>query len=510
MGADAGNAFAEAPPPQQPLYMEINDQYRDWWTKHKKRPPIPKGYVLPVLHAIQGHPESPRLWDQYISNILVQKENFRNTTHEKCIYSTKIKGKKVLFLRQVDDFAVACKDKTIAQAVIKQIGQYLSVPLNDLGIIKKFNGIDVTQARDYVKISCETFLDKVLDQHGWQETITQHNPIPMRDDNTYQQQLEIAELPTTIQQQQQLRDENFNYRQVIGEAIYAMTVARPDISAAVIKLSQYAANPAKIHYQALRHLMKYLALTKSHGIHYWRTVPNLLLPDVKPQTCILDDDITRSIPQNTKPEVLQGYVDSDWGTDRSHRRSVTGIAIILAGAVIAYKTKYQPTVALSSTEAEFAAAAEAGKMILYLRSILYELGFEQHLPTVLFEDNQGALHMANSGQPTKRTRHMDIKYFALQNWCETDLIKLQQISTKYNISDAFTKNLGRIKFYQQMDVLMGRRIPVYSPTFKPPRTDTIQAKIKQSKQIHHESSTPTLSSIIQRMIPTYDLTASAA
>ena len=101
--------------------------------------------------------------------------------------------------------------------------------------------------------------------------------------------------------------------------------------------------------------------------------------------------------------------------------------------------------------------------------------------------------MANSGQPTKRTCHRDIKYFALQNWCETDLIKLQQISTKYNISDAFTKNLGRIKFHQQMDVLMGRRVPVYSPTFKPPRTDTIKAKIKESKQIHHELSTPTLS-----------------
>ena len=247
------------------------------------------------------------------------KKNFRNTTHEKCIYSTKIKGKKVLFLQQVDDFTVACKDKTIAQAVIKQIGQYLSVPLNDLGIIKKFNGIDVTQARDYVKISCETFLDKVLDQHGWQETITQHNPIPMGDDNTNQHQLEITELPTTVQQQQQLCNENFNHCQVIGEAIYAMTVARPDISSVVIILSQYAANPVKKHYHALRHLMKYLALTMSHGIHYWRTVPNLLLPDIKPQACILDNDITRSIPQNSKPEVLQGYIDSDWGKDRTHR-----------------------------------------------------------------------------------------------------------------------------------------------------------------------------------------------
>ena len=118
--------------------------------------------------------------------------------------------------------------------------------------------------------------------------------------------------------------------------------------------------------------------------------------------------------------------------------------------------------------------------------------------------------MANSGQPTKRTRHMDIKYFALQNWCETDLIKLQQITTQHNISDAFTKNLGRIKFYQQTDVLMGRRVPIYSPIFKPPATDTLKAHIKKSQQTTKESSQPTLSSIIKRMIPTYDMTASAA
>ena len=157
MGADAGNAFAEAPPPNQQFYMEIDEQFHDWWTIHKKSPLIPKGYVLPVLHAIQGHPESPHLWDQYISDILVKQERFKNTTHEKCIYSTTIRGHKVLFLRQVDDFAVACKDESIAKAVIKQVGQYLSVPLNDLGVIKKFNGIDVLQARDYIKYHANLF-----------------------------------------------------------------------------------------------------------------------------------------------------------------------------------------------------------------------------------------------------------------------------------------------------------------------------------------------------------------
>jgi hypothetical protein len=138
---------------------------------------------------------------------------------------------------------------------------------------------------------------------------------------------------------------------------------------------------------------------------------------------------------------------------------------MMAGGVIAYKSKYQPTIALSSTEAEFTAAAEAGKTTLYLRSILYELGFSQDLATVVFEDNTGALHMANAQQPTRRTRHMDTKHFAIQDWVAHDQIDLAPIATANNISDAFTKALGRIKFYEQTDVLMGRRIPPYVPNW---------------------------------------------
>ena len=79
------------------------------------------------------------------------------------------------------------------------------------------------------------------------------------------------------------------------------------------------------------------------------------------------------------------------------------MAHMLAGGLVAYESKYQATVALSSTEAEFTASAEAGKTILYIRAILQELGYEQYQPTTLYIDNQGALHMANAEQPTRRT-----------------------------------------------------------------------------------------------------------
>ncbi len=73
-----------------------------------------------------------------------------------------------------------------------------------------------------------------------------------------------------------------------------------------------------------------------------------------------------------------------------------------------YKTAYQATIAQSSTEAEFTAAADAAKYILYLRSLLEEIGLLQEDATVLYEDNQGARLMANAKQCTC---YMDVKIF---------------------------------------------------------------------------------------------------
>jgi hypothetical protein len=68
----------------------------------------------------------------------------------------------------------------------------------------------------------------------------------------------------------------------------------------------------------------------------------------------------------------------------------------LAGGTIAYKTKFQPTVAGSSTEAEFMAIYDVGKMILFIRSILWDLGIPQQAATLLYEDNDACTAMGNA------------------------------------------------------------------------------------------------------------------
>ena len=105
---------------------------------------------------------------------------------------------------------------------------------------------------------------------------------------------------------------------------------------------------------------------------------------------------------------------------------------------------------------------------LYLRSsILHELGVEQLLPTVIYEDNKGARLMTNAQQPTRRTRHVELKQFAVLQWVKDEQIIFGDIGTAYNISDSLTKQTGRTKFHQHHDLLMGRLRPTYARSTDP-------------------------------------------
>ena len=115
---------------------------------------------------------------------------------------------------------------------------------------------------------------------------------------------------------------------------------------------------------------------------------------------------------------------------------------MLSGGVIAYRSKTQSITATSSTEAEFIAAVSAAKVAKYLRTILRELGFSQDAPTNLYVDNASAIKMVHADRPTERSRHIDIQYFAIQDWKKSGQIILTPIKGIINPSDSLTKGLG--------------------------------------------------------------------
>jgi hypothetical protein len=223
----------------------------------------------------------------------------------------------------------------------------------------------------------------------------------MQADSESSRKLELSKGPENPSDAHILEQEmGFSHRQAIGELIFSMAVGHVDMSHPSINLSQCSAQPSKAHHQAVKPIFICLnAATRDHGSTCWRpAAPNSNHPHADPMVPIT----LQGFPKTHAAKNLDGFLDSDWGPGRKHQRSIAGIIFMLAGAVIFCKTRHQPTVAsLSSTKAEFAAAANASKAALHLCSMPHELGVEEQLlPTVVCKDNNGARLMTNAQQPT--------------------------------------------------------------------------------------------------------------
>ena len=369
-GSDAVNAFAEAPPPKSPLYLKTDAAYRNWY-KRKNNVDLPLSTYVRVYQAIQGHPESPRLWQQHIDSIL-HKIGFKSTTHEPCIYTLYTSTETIYMLQQVDDFAIACDSQSTAEYYWDQLDKYLKEPLKrEKGLITRHNGIDIQQSQHGIKIFCETYLNKIMKTKSFDLTVPKNKPIPMLSEASHMRELENTKGPQTPTATQDFINEHgFKYRNGTGELIFAMVTCRADISFPVLKLSQYNNSPATCHATAIKTVYRYLNATKTRGITFWRPKPNVnILPTTKP---IIDDANFEVFipPESATADKTYGYTDSDWANDSSNRKSVSGTVILLGGGAIVYKTILQRTVALSSTEAEFYALTETGKLVLYVRMVL--------------------------------------------------------------------------------------------------------------------------------------------
>ena len=378
----------------------------------------------------------------------------------------------MIFKRQVDDFAIAAPDEHTANILFDMIDDKLAIPMKRQGYLDMYNGIDVTQTRHYIKISCTSYINKICEKYlaTWMRnfTSTDNRPTPLPTDPAWTKKFNTAiGDPDPKVQARLAKVMDINYRSGVGELIWAMTTCRPDMAYASVKLSQANSCPHEHHFHGVKHALKYLYSTKDDGLYYWRTAPRDEFPD-GPLPIINSNK--QDLLLDNRPEhdahILHAYADSDWASCIKTRRSFGGTCIRLAGGTIAYKSKFQPTVAGSSTEAEFMAAYDTGKMILFVRSVLWDLNIPQEAATILYEDNDACTAMGNAQKPTPRTRHIDIKYFSICEWIERDLMIMERIDTSINMSDHFTKGLSRTLFHRHADYILGHIPPAYSPIYK--------------------------------------------
>jgi hypothetical protein len=144
---------------------------------------------------------------------------------------------------------------------------------------------------------------------------------------------------------------------------------------------------------------------------------------------------------------LVGYCDADYAGDIDKRKSTSGYVFLMNGAAISWSSKLQPTVAMSTCEAEFVAAANAAKELLWLATLLGDFT-GQTKPVKLYVDNQGALKLLHHPHAHQKTKHIDIAYRFIQDRAERGEIICEYIETAKMVADCTTKAVPLAKLQE--------------------------------------------------------------
>ncbi len=150
---------------------------------------------------------------------------------------------------------------------------------------------------------------------------------------------------------------------------------------------------------------------------------------------------------------LYGYSDADWGGDMDTRRSTSGYAFKIANATVSWCSKRQASVAKSTTEAEYVSLSLAAQEGIWLRRLLFDIGYQIDSPTLIYEDNQGAIKLSKNPQFHNRTKHIDITYHFIREKVLSDEIEVSYCPTDSMSADILTKGLTRNKFEKFRDSL---------------------------------------------------------
>jgi len=224
-----------------------------------------------------------------------------------------------------------------------------------------------------------------------------------------------------------------NFRALVGSLFWLSNGTRFDIAHAVNQLARCVESPDENALSAARKVLRYLSGTRSQGLFY-PSCGNV----------------------NGGELSLEAFSDSDYAGDESTSKSTSGALLKLGGAPIHWLSKQQSTVSRSSSEAEYVAAGECGRLIVWLRVLLAELGCAQQFPTPLRIDNETAIAMlTDDGRHFPRRKHIRVVYHWIREVVKEGFIQTGRGPTEQQEADLLTKPLGYTVFIRLIRLIAG-------------------------------------------------------
>ena len=423
---DYTSAFCQAPV-HEDIYVSLP---RGWKTLNQMGLDIgfKDDHVLKLNRSLYGLKQSPKNFYNHLRERL-ESIGFVQSQCDPCLF---LKGD-VTCLVYVDDCLLFSRTKELLDATIEDLKD-ANMDLSREDDVAGFLGVLLKRNEDgTVTLSQTGLIGRIVEALGLTAANGTRTPA------------QKAALPRDVDGEEYA--EAFNYASVVGMMMYLACNSRPDIAFAVHQCARHTHRPTALHAKYIKQIGRYLQGTKTKGM-------------------------TINPIRNGELHV-ECYADADfaglWGQEDVHDphcvRSRTGYIIMINRCPILWKSQLQTEIAMSTMEAEYVALSSACRDVIPLTRLVSELGSRYGLEngetptlkTTLYEDNEGALRLANTELPrmTPRSKHYGVKYHWFREHVQSGLVSVLPVSTKDQLADIFTKGLPFESFERLRERLMG-------------------------------------------------------
>ena len=283
--------------------------------------------------------------------------------------------------------------------------------MTDLGKMRFFLGIEVLQKQEGIFLCQRKYATDILKKFAMYES--NHVKSSIVPGFKINRDVDGATVDDTY------------FKQIVGSLMY-LTTTRPDIMYSVSLISRYRSKPIELHLQAAKRILRYLNGTTSYGIFY----------------------------KKGGAEDLFAFTDSDYAGDEEDSKSTSGYVFFLSSGAVSWMSKKQPIVTLSTTEAEFVAAAACACQAVWMRRVLRNLNHAQEGSTVIMCDNSSTIKLSTNPVMHGKSKHIRVRFHFLRDLVKDGEIELVHYGTQEQVADLMTKAL-KLEAFQKLRKKMG-------------------------------------------------------
>ena len=409
---DVSNAFTQANLDDVDLFVEPPKGFEEWETVNGKR--VSK--LLHLKRALYGSKQASRLWQETLREYLCSF-GFQPSTADPCIYHLKRGNDEIIIGVYVDDIVVAYRGKSLFDEFSASFQKRFTSTFE--GDLHFFLGIAVDQHDDFsVSISHAGAIQKMADKYIPHNTSTRECP-PTELFNS---------LDRAQSDEERAKVEAFAYASIVGSLLYVSVMTRPDVAFHTSILAKFMSDPSEDCCKAATQLLQYLVSTKDKCL-FFSGVPSVA------------NGLGKHAPDVERNFGFTAYSDSSWGNKYPY--PMFGYGIYLYGGLISFASKQLKTVAFSSCEAEYAAAAYCCKEIEFVRNLCYDMGVTLQGRLVLAVDNTACIDVAHDVGVSSRTKHFDRAIHYLRDLTQLRRVVPVHVTTDLQRADGYTKSLSK-------------------------------------------------------------------